>query len=146
MRHRYLVTLIALASAVAACGEKSTTSPSTPTAVVSVTYTPSPVPWSAGPGTTAACTSSANLWKFTYTFKESAGTAATITGVTPTTDGVAQSLVALSISVPANGQATVTAETCFATSSQHTLSQVFAGTDAQSRAITFNGSVVFAAR
>lgn len=157
MRFPWLL-LLAMASTLAAgCDSKSTPAPSTttttttttttpPTAVVAVTYTPNPATWSAGPGTSAACTTSANIWKFTYTFRESAGTAATLTSVTPTTDGVAQSAVSLNISVPASGSANVAAEICFPTSSQHTLQQVFSGTDSNGRAITFNGSVTFAAR
>ena len=86
------------------------------------------------------------MWKFTYTFKESAGTAATITSVTPTTDGATQPPVALSIAVPANGQATVTAETCFAASGQHSWTQVFSGTDAQGRAISFSGALTFSSK
>lgn len=145
MKTIHLVSVFAIAIAAAGCS-KSTTGPSSPTAVVSVTYSPSPVPWTAGPGTSAACASNANLWKFAYTFKESAGTAATITSVTPTVDGVVQSPVTLSVSVPASGQAVVNAETCFTTSAQHTWSQVFTGTDAQGRAISFNGSLTFAAK
>ena len=151
----HFATALALVCTAAGC--KSSTTPSstngsgtsnnsTPTAVVSVSYSPSPVPWTQGPGTNAACATTANLWKFTYTFKESAGTAATITSVTPTTDGTTQPAIALAIAVPANGQTVVAAETCFGTSSQHSWTQVFSGTDAQGRTITFNGALTFAAK
>lgn len=119
--------------------KKSTPTAPTRTASVAVSYSPTPVPWSAGPGTTSACNASANVWRYTTTFTESGGVAATLTSVITTLDGVAQPTVALSISAPASGSVVNSSEICFPTSTQHTLQHAFTGTDSQGKAVSFSG-------
>ena len=125
----------------AGCGGSTTTTP-TKTASVAVSYSPNPVPWSAGPGATSICAASANVWRYTTTFTESGGVAATLTSVITTLDGVAQPSVAVTIAAPASGSVVNSSEVCFTTSTQHTLQHAFTGTDSQGKALSFSGPQV----
>jgi hypothetical protein len=132
---------LAFILAVAGVGFAGCSSTSTPTrtAVVAVSYSPNPVPWSAGPGSSSICAAAANVWKYTTTFTETGGVAATLTSVVTTIDGVAQPTVSLNFAVPASGSLVNSSEICFGTTTQHTFQHAFSGTDSQGKAITFSG-------
>jgi hypothetical protein len=135
-----LRTTLLCVLAVSACADDA--QEPLPDAVVTIAYTPSPVPWSAGPGTTQTCASVPNVWRFSAVFIESGGTGVSLTSVTNVLDGVTQSAVAIVLSIPALGSGTLLRELCFTTATQHTLLSTFTGTDEEGRMVSFSAPPV----
>jgi hypothetical protein len=134
IKSRAFVTAIACIMVPAACEERLNTEQQL-TAILSIAHSPSPVPWSAGPGTTTACATAANVWKFNAVFIETGGAQVTLTSVTNVVDGTAQTEVPLVLTIRANGSATLPREFCFSTSTQHTVQSTFRGASTILRAV-----------
>jgi hypothetical protein len=141
MLHSTLRTTLLCALAVTACGDDDGSEP-LPDAVVTIVYTPNPIPWSAGPGTTQTCASAPNVWRFSAVFTESAGTGVSLTSVSNVVDGVSQPALTIALSIPALGSGTLLRELCFTAATQHTLQSTFTGTDEEGRSVSFSGPQV----
>jgi hypothetical protein len=142
-------SILAVAGLLAAGCGSSSTAPSTTTPAGTAVLTlsePATVAWSA-PGTGSSCPAgSASDFTWTDTVSETAGVQATLSTVVVTVDSVPSAPAAVNKTVPARGQVTISRELCFPTTSSHSVTALYSGTDANGHAVGVSGATMLSAR
>jgi hypothetical protein len=114
------------------------------TAVIAITASPNPAPFSGAPITDATvCAGVANTWFYTQTLTETASVSVTITSIVDRIDGVIiNNVTNRSDALRPRGALTYGYRWCFTDGNSRTVQSTFSGLDANGHAISVTGPAV----
>jgi len=104
-------------------------------AVLTVSVSPNPVPFSGAP-IGGVCTGSTNTWFYNVTLAETAGSNVTITRIVDRVDGSTVNDFATTLTVPGRGSLNLPYNWCFTPPIARTLQSTYTGTDSSGRSVS----------